>query len=434
MGSANLQASGIYIQGNGGLASNGSRYAGTVDISAQDDTAGTVRGTSYVRLKSAGADYPTASLQMFSSGPIKAFVSPWGGAMPNPKISLSYYDYESYAYPTGRLVIDDTNVVLGGKYDSGTAGDASLTLGPATATLNIDTIYGYDTSLTMSGITGAVSIVAGPSLSLSSTNGMKDLSGNIVDQTMWQSRAVDMLSGGGVITVDTSFNIKWSQRFIAISLGKATSMFTGGYLGIYMPNVGTVIPAYGGGTSATVTASGITLANWNSLWFEPTFGSVGSTADDSAFRIVGYTSDFTVPPHWIPVAVRNGDLNMVYFGNGVGYTPWYDLPLVNSWVAYDAANTGFRHPQYRRNSFNEVSVRGLVKLGTASTIATLPTGFRPTEQEVFAAVSNGGVARVDINSAGALTVQYLNPTTVAGGTSAASNAWVSLSTVKFVAD
>ena len=429
MGTANLQASGIYIQGNGGLASNGSRYAGTVDISAQDDTAGTVRGTSYVRLESAGADSPTASLQMFSSGPIKAFVSPWGGAMPNPKISLSYYDYESYAYPTGRLVIDDTNVVLGGKYDSGTAGNTTLTLGPATATLNIDTIYGYDTSLTMSGITGAVDIVAGPRLSLTSTNGMKDLSGNIVDQLMWQSRAVDMLSGGGAISVDTSFNIKWSQRFIAIALGRGTNTFTGGYLSISMPAVGSVIQGVGTTPNVTVTASGIALNNWHSLWYEPVFGSNGTVSDDSAFRIFNYAQDYTIPPHWIPVAVRNGDLTMVYFGNGVGYTPWYPIPLTG-WTVYDAAGTGYRQPEYRRDSMNRVHLRGVIKHATTTTTGVigtaLPAAFRPSETEMFGAISNNGIARVNCSSDGTINV-------VAYGTGA-SGAWVSLSGMSWFAD
>jgi len=258
---------------------------------------------------------------------------------------------------------------------------------------------------------------------------LSTLSGNIVDQLQWTSRAVDMLTGGGVLTIDTSYNIKWSQRFIAISLGNGTSTFTNGYQSITMPAVGTVITGYGGASNVTVTSAGIPLASWATLYYEPTFGGSGSTSDDNAFRVVSYTSAFTVPPHWIPVAVRNTDLTMVYFGNGIGYTPWFDLPLSGSWAAFDAAGTGHRNPQYRRTSFNEIQCRGLMKHATTTTtgtFATLPTGFRPTETEMFLTNANAGATRIDVLATGVMTINSY----IASG----SGGFISLAPIRFLAD
>jgi hypothetical protein len=259
---------------------------------------------------------------------------------------------------------------------------------------------------------------------------LANLKGNVADQMTWVSRSVDMLSGGGVISVDASYNIKWTQRFMAVALGNHTNTFTNGYLAITMPAVGATIPGYGGApASTTVTSSGIALASWCVLYYEPTFGGSGATSDDSAFRMVSYTSTFTVPAHWIPIALRNTDLGMVYFGNGIGYTPWTDIPLSGSWAAFDTIGSGHRNPQYRKTSFNEVQCRGLIKHATTTTtgtFATLPTGFRPTETEMFLANANAGVARIDVLNTGVMSLNSY----IASGNAG----FVSLAQVKFFAD
>jgi hypothetical protein len=258
------------------------------------------------------------------------------------------------------------------------------------------------------------------------SDALSSLTGNVFDQMTWTSRAVDMLTGGGVITVDTSYNIRWSQKFMIASLGRGANLYTNGYLVIDMPPVGTVINGYGGApATTTVTSAGITMPVWGVLYYVPTFGTDGSTTDHTSWRMVGYSSDFTVPPHWIPIAIRNYDLNMVYFGNGIGYTPWYTPTFTNSWVAF--GNAGYQNPQYRRNSMGRVEMRGLMKSGTVNTQAfLLPAGFRPVNGEIFITGASGGVADLRVFASGEVRVSGY----FAGGT----NGSVSLGGVTFTAE
>lgn len=379
-GQAEVRATNVYINAVDGPSAVGTRFGSNIYLQASEAN-DLYSGGSKLTIRSTGSD-GQSRLSAFSNG----------------DVIVSTLDYGP---GTGKVVM--------GALENGTYIDSST-----------ETNYG-----------SAVSVGA-RNVTLHSLDGLKGLAGNITDQMMWTSRAVDMLTGGGILNVDTSFNISWSQRFMAIALGRGSTTFVGGFLAITMPAVGTVIPAYAGGTSATVTANGIPLQAWNTLWYEPTFGGSGATSDDSAFRIVGYTTtDFTVPPHWIPIAVRNNDLGMVYFGNGVGYTPWTNIPL-SGWTAFDAAGTGYRQPQYRKNSFNEVQLRGMIKHATASQTgaigAALPAGFRPSEVEAFLCVAGaaGGVVRVNVQADGIVFVALY-------GASGNAN-YISLSGIKYQAD
>lgn len=426
MGTANLQASSVYITGQGGIASDGNNYASSVRINAYDDTASAVRGNTYVTLTSGGADN-VASARIFSNGNIINYVDTTVNGPTNPKVYMSFGDPLLATYPNSKVTVSETYSRMDGPYDSGTGGSSYIITGMGTVDVRVDGgFYGKTSSITMTGSTGALNVSAGGSLSLSSGDGITTLTGNVVEQLMWQSRAIDMLTGGGVITVDTSYNIRWSQKFMVASLGRNSNLYTNGYLAIDMPPVGTVINGYGGAPSTTtVTSAGITMPVWGVLYYVPTFGTDGSTTDQTAWRMVGYSADFTVPAHWIPVAIRNYDLNMVYFGNGIGYTPWYTPTFTNSWVAF--ANASYQNPQYRRNSMGRVEMRGLMKSGTVNVGAfTLPAGFRPVNGEIFVTGASGGVADLRIFPTGEVRVSGY----FAGGT----NGSVSLAGVTFTAE
>lgn len=81
-----------------------------------------------------------------------------------------------------------------------------------------------------------------------------------------------------------------------------------------------------------------------------------------------------------------------------------NLTLLNSAVPYDA---GFETPSYYKTKGNFVTLRGLFKGGIANPFATLPVGFRPAKQLIFAVSADYtgltyGVGRVDVKPDGDL--------------------------------
>ena len=82
----------------------------------------------------------------------------------------------------------------------------------------------------------------------------------------------------------------------------------------------------------------------------------------------------------------------------VAVQDWQDPTLLNSWVAFGASNNA---PGFWLDPLGIVHLRGVVKSGTVATgstgtIFTLPDGYRPAFEEIFAVASNGafGVCRV----------------------------------------
>ncbi len=112
--------------------------------------------------------------------------------------------------------------------------------------------------------------------------------------------------------------------------------------------------------------------------------------------------------------------NMFYPGS---YTGWTNLTLQNAWVWY---GTIYTTPQYTKAADGIVSLKGLIKSGTATSgtvLATLPAGYRPKERLLLGVVNNGAYARVDI---------LANGNVIAGG--AVSNIWLSLDGINFIAE
>ena len=98
---------------------------------------------------------------------------------------------------------------------------------------------------------------------------------------------------------------------------------------------------------------------------------------------------------------------------------WIAPTLTNAWVSYGASNT----PGYYKDDDGVVHLRGLLKSGTiASSMFTLPIGYRPAKNIIRNTVSNAASGRLDITSAGLVIPQT------------GSNVWVSVDSVAFTAE
>lgn len=104
-------------------------------------------------------------------------------------------------------------------------------------------------------------------------------------------------------------------------------------------------------------------------------------------------------------------------------TPWYDLPLQNSWVNYGGA---YSVAQYRK-AHGVVELQGLIKDGTTTNgtiIGSLPEGFRPNGELIFTQLfSGGGSCWARIKPGGDIDIYYVT-----------SNAWLSLCGITFKAE
>lgn len=87
--------------------------------------------------------------------------------------------------------------------------------------------------------------------------------------------------------------------------------------------------------------------------------------------------------------------------------------FTNAWVNFGAPHAV---AAFYKDAFGVVHLKGLVKNGTAATsIFTLPVGYRPTETRIFAVIDGvNAVSRLDIAAAGTVV-----PTT-------GNNAYISL--------
>lgn len=118
----------------------------------------------------------------------------------------------------------------------------------------------------------------------------------------------------------------------------------------------------------------------------------------------------------------------------------------NSWVAYDAAGTGWAQPAFMRKN-GVVHLKGMIKSGTdAVAMFTLPAGYRPAENHIFACTgivvnettgaASAGTAHTHPVPMGQVSyrVDILSDGTVKKQMSTGANGWVSLSGVNFVAE
>lgn len=103
---------------------------------------------------------------------------------------------------------------------------------------------------------------------------------------------------------------------------------------------------------------------------------------------------------------------------------WTALPTQNGWGWYGYS---YQTPQYTKAADDIVTLRGLLRGGTATNgtvIATLPAGYRPSAVEIFdVASTDGNWGRVDVFPNGDVVVRdFINPT------------WVALESISFIAE
>jgi hypothetical protein len=98
----------------------------------------------------------------------------------------------------------------------------------------------------------------------------------------------------------------------------------------------------------------------------------------------------------------------------------YVTNYANSWVDW---SSGAEPVRFWRDQFGVVHLEGMMSGGTiTATSFTLPPGYRPAQRYLFACVSNGSYARIDVDTAGNVSPQ------------SGSNAWMSLCGVHFLAE
>jgi hypothetical protein len=136
--------------------------------------------------------------------------------------------------------------------------------------------------------------------------------------------------GGGTLSV-TGSQAKWSTRFLVMNNGKGTYFSTNGWFDITMPTVGTAITGVGDAANVTVTASGIALTGWQSVYYILPIGG-GSNSVDANFRVVNYntTTTFHIPWYWVKVVQNNPDNSVFFWCNNAKVAN--NTSLVNSIV------------------------------------------------------------------------------------------------------
>lgn len=111
----------------------------------------------------------------------------------------------------------------------------------------------------------------------------------------------------------------------------------------------------------------------------------------------------------------------------LAFGPWTTPTFQNSWTKY-ASGGLYGNVGYRKMPDGTVVMRGLIASGTQNNTAfTLPVGYRPTDNQLFACAMNGGVNRITVQTDGQVVVQE----TLAG---TFNNTWISLNEVRFLGE
>ena len=204
----------------------------------------------------------------------------------------------------------------------------------------------------------------------------------------------------------------WSMGAINKELVQRFSYYSGYDHNFDALGIGVIDPSAGGTITPCITA--------------------GQDDNSTAFAIVDRASG---NPRMAINGVSNGgfqmydhaggvwNLGIVQYGgdayvNGRLGGAWNGLAYGAGWGDYDA--TTWQVGGYKLFG-DMVQLRGLVKRssGVGTTIATLPGGYRPTKQILYATITDSGIGRIDVDTAGIMTL-------VSGGTG-----WVSLNLPPF---
>jgi len=139
-------------------------------------------------------------------------------------------------------------------------------------------------------------------------------------------------------------------------------------------------------------------------------GTVGLKEPDIVMQ-----SEVNAAPALLPARIIDGFVS-------IGVQSATAPSLTNSWATTYATTNGYEPPGYTRLPDGWVTLSGYLSNGTVTASAfTLPTGYRPAKQQVFAVASNGAFGEVIVAADGTVTPQV------------GSNVWFSLSGITFKA-
>ena len=157
-------------------------------------------------------------------------------------------------------------------------------------------------------VAGSVGLgVAQPRSALDTGRGL--LSGAANDYPKAQAA----LSGGGLVTWDGPGGyLKWTARFIAISVERGSS-FGAGHMNIACPTLTTQVSSWDS-TDRVHPTQGVLLKDWEALYAVHT---VGGNENQVSFQVVTWNqAPFHAPGNWLLVAVVNGDDRTAKLGSG----------------------------------------------------------------------------------------------------------------------
>ena len=236
------------------------------------------------------------------------------------------------------------------------------------------------------------------------------------------------LSCAGLVKWNGS-RLSWTYRVTAVPVEK-NEFASEGYLDMDVPVSGTSITYYDGvtntQTTVTTNSDGFPLNPWEALWYVVTPGEAHQT-DNSNYVITEYrNSNWKPNSNWLLIAFVNGDSSyeehLKFIPTGGTFHVWNSLPFVNSWVNYSSE---YNPGGYYRDNNGIVRLRGLIKDGTNTTIATLPVGYRPGYRILTTGHTNTyNACRVDVLANGEISLQH----------STYNNGWLSLDGIHFKAD
>jgi hypothetical protein len=215
----------------------------------------------------------------------------------------------------------------------------------------------------------------------------------------------------------------WTGRIIALGAGRGAHGSSDGWWGLNQPTSGTS-PGYGGAPGRTWSADGIALSAHEALYAIRDQGSAAGVNAAEHYAVVGYTSTFVVPKHWLLVVAKSESdgryVGPVLPGGEISYDILVgpDLGWGAGWQEYD--DSGAWGPASIWKEGGLVHVEGLVARNGSSAdqrIFTLPAGFRPYRHVMRAVPTSSGVMELRIHQDG--NVHLNNGTNPIG--------WVSIS-------
>jgi hypothetical protein len=156
--------------------------------------------------------------------------------------------------------------------------------------------------------------------------GNTEIKGTMTGAANAYQKAQFTMSGGGTITWGgVGGRLKWTTRFIAISMERSTNL-PNGHINILQPTIDLPAIQVYDGNVRSANANGVLLKAWEALYAVHT---LGGNEGQVSFQIVRFTNDFNAPSNWILVAVVNEDDNTVKLGTGeiIGYNLRNDVVL-----------------------------------------------------------------------------------------------------------